>query len=140
MQIDIPKDLESHSGQEFATGRNATFKKVVVPVLDPRGIRRSGFRHQTGLRDAAAGRTPPLAEAFADIRKEFDVNVTTTMGRSSHWKTVPGGCDLVEFATRRFSPGRARPEQLPHLPLRAWVELTCARNGTMLTGDGHGSF
>ena len=38
--------------------------------------------------------------------------------------------------TRRFSPGRARLEQLPHLPLRAWVDFTCARNSTRYHGNG----
>ncbi len=50
--------------------------------------------------------------------------------------TAAGGCDLVEFATRRFSLGRARREQRSHLPLRAWVDFTCARNDTVPTGNG----
>ena len=37
-----------------------------------------------------------------------------------------GGCDLGQLAGRVSALGRARPERLPHLPLRAWVDFTCA--------------
>jgi hypothetical protein len=49
-------------------------------------------------------------------------------------ETDSGGCDLPQLADRRFSFGRARSEQLPHLPLRVWVDFTCARNGTTPVG------
>ena len=75
MQIDIPTDLESFVEQEFATGRYATREEVVVQALcwlrEERQQAVSGIRQ--GLSDAAAGRTQPLAEALADIRKELGV-------------------------------------------------------------------
>jgi predicted transcriptional regulator len=75
MQIEIPADLESFVEQEFATGRYATREEVVVQALcwlrEERQQTISGIKQ--GLSDAAAGRTQPLAEAFADVRKEFEV-------------------------------------------------------------------
>ena len=75
MQIEIPNYLESFVEQEFATGRYATREEVVVQALcwlrEERQQAVSGI--QQGLSDAAAGRTQPVAEAFADIRREFGV-------------------------------------------------------------------
>lgn len=75
MQVDVPPELEPFVEQEFATGRYATREEVVVQAIrwlrDERRQAVSGIKQ--GLDDAAAGRTQPLAEAFADIRKEFGV-------------------------------------------------------------------
>lgn len=71
MQIDLPPELEPFVEQEFATGRYATREDVVVQALrwlrEERDSALLGI--QQGLDDVAAGRTQPLAEAFADIRK-----------------------------------------------------------------------
>ena len=78
MQIDLPSELEPFVEQEFATGRYATREEVVVQAL--RWLREErqdavlGIKQ--GLDDVATGRTQPVAEAFADIRKEFGVSET----------------------------------------------------------------
>lgn len=78
MQIKLPPELEPFVEQEFATGRYATREEIVVQALcwlrDERQQAVSGIKQ--GLDDVAAGRTQPVAEAFADIRKEFGVPET----------------------------------------------------------------
>ncbi len=75
MQIELPPDLEPFVEQEFATGRYSTRKEVVLQAV--RWLRQereqalSGIKD--GLADLAAGRTQPIQEAFADIRREFGV-------------------------------------------------------------------
>ena len=75
MHIELPAELEPFVEQEFATGRYATREEVVVQAL--RWLREEreeavlGIKQ--GLDDAAAGRTQPLGQAFAGIRKEFGV-------------------------------------------------------------------
>ena len=75
MQIELPPELEPFVEQEFATGRYTTREEVVVQALrwlrEERQEAVSGIKQ--GLDDVAAGRTQPVAEAFADIRKEFGV-------------------------------------------------------------------
>lgn len=78
MQIHLPADVEPFIEQEFASGRYATREDVVVQALrwlrDEREEAVSGVMQ--GLEDVAAGRMQPLAEAFADIRKELGVPET----------------------------------------------------------------
>ncbi len=78
MHIELPPDLEPFVEQEFASGRYATRDEVVARALrwlrDERQEAVSGIRQ--GLDDFAAGRTQPLPEAFADLRKEFGVPET----------------------------------------------------------------
>ncbi len=78
MQIELPPELEPFVLQEFATGRYATPEAVVVQALrwlrEERQEAVSGIKQ--GLDDVAAGRIQPVAEAFADIRKEFGVPET----------------------------------------------------------------
>jgi putative addiction module CopG family antidote len=78
MQIELPPELEPFVEQEFATGRYATREEVVLQALcwlrDERQSAVAGIKQ--GLDDVTAGRTQPLAEAFADIRKEFGVRDT----------------------------------------------------------------
>ena len=78
MQIELPPELEPFVDQEFATGRYATREEVVVQALrwlrEEREQALSGIKE--GLDDVAAGRTQPIEEAFADIRKEFEVPET----------------------------------------------------------------
>jgi predicted transcriptional regulator len=78
MQIELPPDLEPFVEQEFSTGRYATREEVVVQALcwlrEERQAAVSGIKQ--GLEDVATGRTQPVAEAFAEIRKEFGVPKT----------------------------------------------------------------
>ena len=75
MQIQLPPELEPFVEQEFATGRYATREEVVFQAIrwlrEERQQAVSGIRQ--GLDDVADGRTQPIAEAFADIRKELGV-------------------------------------------------------------------
>ncbi len=78
MRFELPADLKPFVEQEFATGRYTTREEVVVQALcwlrDERQEAIAGIKQ--GLNDVAAGRTQPLSEAFADIRKEFGVPET----------------------------------------------------------------
>ena len=78
MQIELPPELEPFVDQEFSTGRYATREEVVVQALrwlcEERQEAISGIKQ--GIGDVAAGRTQPVAEAFADIRKEFGIPET----------------------------------------------------------------
>ena len=78
MQIQLPPELLPFVEQEYATGRYSTREEVVVQALrwfrEERQEAVAGIKQ--GLDDVAAGRTQPLAEAFADIRKEFGVPET----------------------------------------------------------------
>ena len=75
MQIELPAELEPFVEQEYATGRYSTREEVVVQALhwfrEERQEAVVGIKQ--GLDDVAAGRTQPLAEAFAEIRKELGV-------------------------------------------------------------------
>jgi putative addiction module CopG family antidote len=78
MQIVLPAELEPFVEQEFATGRYANREDVVVQAIrwlrEERQGAVSGIKQ--GLDDMAAGRTQPVAEAFANIRNEFGVPET----------------------------------------------------------------
>ena len=73
MQIELPPELQPFVDQEFSTGRYTTREEVVVQAVrwlrDERQESVSGIKQ--GLNDVADGRTQALADAFADIRKEF---------------------------------------------------------------------
>jgi putative addiction module CopG family antidote len=73
MQIELPPEFEPFVEQEFATGRYTSRQEVVVQALrwlrEERQAAVSGIKQ--GLEDVAAGRTQPVSEAFADIRREF---------------------------------------------------------------------
>ncbi len=72
MQVKIPVELESFVEEEFATGRYGSREEVLIRALkwlrDERQEALAGIRQ--GLDDAAAGHVQPLADAFADIRRE----------------------------------------------------------------------
>lgn len=78
MQFELPPEFEPFIEQEFATGRYANREDVLVQALrwlrEERQGAVSGIKQ--GLDDVATGRTQPVAEAFADIRKEFGVPET----------------------------------------------------------------
>jgi putative addiction module CopG family antidote len=73
MQINLPPELEPFVEQEFATGRYSSREEIVVQALrwlcEERREAVAGIKQ--GLDDAAAGRTQPVKEAFADLRREF---------------------------------------------------------------------
>lgn len=73
MQVDIPAELVSFVEQEFASGRYGSREEVLIQALhwlrDERQQAVAGIRQ--GLDDVAAGRTQPLADAFADVRRQF---------------------------------------------------------------------
>ena len=72
MQIELPPELEPFIDQEFATGRYASREEVVVQALcwlrDERQSAVAGIKQ--GLEDVGAGRTQPIADAFAEIRSD----------------------------------------------------------------------
>ena len=76
MEIHLPPELEPFVEQEFATGRYASLEDVVVQAVrwlqQERQSALEGI--QRGLDDVAAGRTQPLRNAFADIRKQVDAS------------------------------------------------------------------
>lgn len=78
MQIELPAELLPFVEQEYATGRYSTREEVVVQALrwfrDERQEAVAGISQ--GMDDVAAGRTQPLSEAFADLRKEFEIPET----------------------------------------------------------------
>jgi len=78
MELQLPSDLESFFQQELDSGHygaKPTAKDVFAEAL--RALRRereetlAGIR--AGLEDVEAGREQPIAEAFADLRKEFNL-------------------------------------------------------------------
>jgi Arc/MetJ-type ribon-helix-helix transcriptional regulator len=78
MHIELPPELEPFVEQEFSTGRYATREEVVIQALcwlrNERQEAVSGIKQ--GLDDVAVGRTQPLREAFADIKKEHGLRET----------------------------------------------------------------
>ncbi|MCG8584095.1 MAG: hypothetical protein MI757_05225 [Pirellulales bacterium] len=78
MELQLPSDLESFVQQELRSGHygsEPTPKDVVAEGL--RALKReresalAGIR--AGLEDVEAGRVQPLAEAFAELRNEFNL-------------------------------------------------------------------
>jgi predicted transcriptional regulator len=76
MQINLPSELEPFVEQEFATGRYATHEEVLVLAPELLRIDREQALAwiREGLSDVAFGRTQPLADAFEDIRRQFDIS------------------------------------------------------------------
>lgn len=75
MHVTLPPDLEPFVDRELAAGRYTSGEQLVVHALRWFKAEReqavAGIKE--GLVDAAVGRTQPLSEALADIRKEFGV-------------------------------------------------------------------
>ncbi len=71
MDGQIPSDLEQFVEQEVASGRfpdrNAVVEQAIRLLQQDREEAIAGIK--AGLEDAAAGRTQPLKEAFADLRR-----------------------------------------------------------------------
>ncbi len=98
------------------------------------GVGDSGVRHlntlrlDIGPRYGRSGRCPRMAPCA--------ITSMAPIGRSPQAESAPGGCDLVELAARLLLLAWGRPGCLGDIPLRAWIVLTCAGNGTTPTGDG----
>ncbi|MBA3481372.1 MAG: hypothetical protein H0T51_06110 [Pirellulales bacterium] len=75
MSIEIPADLQPFVAEQLQLGGYKSEQQLVTEALQLLRSEREesleGVRQ--GLADAAAGRTQPLAEAFADLRREFNL-------------------------------------------------------------------
>ena len=75
MPIDIPAELQSFVREQLQLGCFLNEQQLVTEALKLLKAERDetleGIR--AGLADAAAGRVQPLAETFADIRREFNL-------------------------------------------------------------------
>jgi Arc/MetJ-type ribon-helix-helix transcriptional regulator len=75
MSIDISADLQSFVNEQLQLGCFPNEPQLVAAALRLLKAERDesleGIR--AGLADAAAGRVQPLAEAFADVRREFNL-------------------------------------------------------------------
>jgi Arc/MetJ-type ribon-helix-helix transcriptional regulator len=75
MTIEIPADLQSFVREQLQLGCFSDEQQLVTEALQllkaERGQSLEGVR--LGLADAAAGRVQPLAEVFADVRREFNL-------------------------------------------------------------------
>ena len=73
MTIEIPADLQPFVSEQLQLGCFQSEQQLVTEALQLLKAERDeslqGIRQ--GLADAAAGRVQPLAEAFADLRREF---------------------------------------------------------------------
>lgn len=75
MTIEIPADLQSFVREQLQVGCYQNEQQLVAEAIrllkTEREASLAGIR--MGLADAAAGRMQPLAEAFADVRREFNL-------------------------------------------------------------------
>jgi hypothetical protein len=75
MTIEIPADLQPFVRQQLKLGCFTNEQQLVTEALQLLKAEREqsieGVRQ--GLADVAAGRTQPLAEAFAELRREFNL-------------------------------------------------------------------
>jgi Arc/MetJ-type ribon-helix-helix transcriptional regulator len=78
MSIDIPADFEPFVREQLQSGVFHSEQQVVAEALGllkaEREATLEGIR--LGLADAAAGRVQPVAEAFADLRREFNLGAS----------------------------------------------------------------
>jgi len=75
MSIEIPAELQSFVRQQVELGCFPDEQHLVTEALQLLKAEREQSVEgvKKGLADAAAGRTQPLAEAFADLRREFNL-------------------------------------------------------------------
>jgi Arc/MetJ-type ribon-helix-helix transcriptional regulator len=75
MSIEIPADLQPFVAEQLQLGGYISEQQLVTEALrllrSEREESVEGIRQ--GLADAAAGRIQPLAEGFADLRREFNL-------------------------------------------------------------------
>lgn len=81
MSDNIPADLQSFVNQQLALGCFDSEQQIVAEGLRllkaDREESLAGI--QAGLADAAAGRVQPLQEAFADLRRELNIDASTDL-------------------------------------------------------------
>jgi predicted transcriptional regulator len=73
MTIEIPAELQPFVREQLLLGCFTSEQQLVAEALQLlKSEREQSFEGvRLGLADAAAGRVQPLAEAFADLRREF---------------------------------------------------------------------
>lgn len=75
MTFEIPTDLQSFVSEQLQLGCFGSEQQLVTEALRLLKAEQEesleGIR--LGLADAAAGRVEPLAEVFADLRREFNL-------------------------------------------------------------------
>lgn len=75
MTIEIPAELQTFVREQLRLGRFPNEQQLITEALQLLKAEREesleGIRR--GLADAAAGRVQPLPEAFADVRREFNL-------------------------------------------------------------------
>jgi Arc/MetJ-type ribon-helix-helix transcriptional regulator len=78
MSIEIPADFQPFVREQLQLGAFQSEQQVVAEALGllkaERDATLEGIR--LGLADAAAGRVQPVAEAFADLRREFNLGAS----------------------------------------------------------------
>jgi len=76
MSLEIPSDLQPFVNEQLQLGCFSSEQQLVAEALRLLKAEREesleGVRQ--GLADAAAGRIQPLAETFADLRREFKLS------------------------------------------------------------------
>ena len=79
MSIEIPADLQPFVKEQLQLGCFGSEQQIVNEALQLLKAEREesleGVR--LGLADAAAGRVEPLADVFADLRREFNLSERT---------------------------------------------------------------
>jgi Arc/MetJ-type ribon-helix-helix transcriptional regulator len=75
MSIEIPAELQSFVHEQIQLGCFRTEQQLVTEALQLLKAERDQTLEgiQRGLADAAAGHMQPLADAFTDIRREFNL-------------------------------------------------------------------
>jgi len=76
MAIEIPADLQPFVSEQLQLGCFQSEQQLVTEALQLLKAEQDESLHgiRQGLADAAAGRVQPLAEAFADLRREFKLS------------------------------------------------------------------
>jgi Arc/MetJ-type ribon-helix-helix transcriptional regulator len=75
MTVEIPADLQPFVREQLQLGCFPNEQQLVTEALQLlKALREDSLEGiKRGLEDAAAGRVQPLAETFADIRREFNL-------------------------------------------------------------------
>jgi Arc/MetJ-type ribon-helix-helix transcriptional regulator len=85
MAVEIPAEFQSFVREQLQLGSYHSEQQLVTEALQllkaDRDESLAGI--QQGLADAAAGHMQPLAESFADLRREFNSVAVPQMGTPS---------------------------------------------------------
>ncbi len=76
MTIEIPDDMQAFVSKQIELGCFRSEQQMIIEALQllKRDREESLEGIRLGLADAAAGRLEPLADAFADLRREFKLD------------------------------------------------------------------